>query len=266
LLGTQVHSAAISNEVARVSLPDEGQVRVLLLDIEGTTTPIDFVYKTLFPYASRELEPFLREHSREREIQSLIEGLRKQNELDEAQGLHPPVWRNDSEEARLRSSVAYAQWLMAQDSKCTPLKALQGKIWLEGYESGELRGEVYPDVPRAFERWRKQNREISIYSSGSVLAQQLLFRTVLSGDLTSHISAFFDTRIGIKTDGESYNKIAASLGRVPSEFLFISDAAREVAAAQSTGMPAIPCDRGALASTTPGASEIIHSFDEIFPN
>jgi enolase-phosphatase E1 len=247
-----------------VSLPDEGQIRVLLLDIEGTTTPIDFVYKTLFPYASRKVESFLRGHSRDQESQSLIEDLRKQNELDEAQGLHPPVWANVSEEARLRSSVAYAQWLMAQDSKCTPLKALQGKIWLEGYESGELRGEVYPDVPRAFDRWRRQKRDICLYSSGSVLAQQLLFRTVISGDLTSHISAFFDTRIGIKTNGESYKKVAASLGRVPGEFLFLSDAAKEVAAAQSAGMRAVLCDREAPAPQI--ANEIVRSFDEVFPD
>jgi enolase-phosphatase E1 len=249
-----------------VFLPDEGQIHVLLLDIEGTTTPVDFVYKTLFPYASRKLESFLREHWGDPEIRSLIEDLRKQSEMDEAQTLHPPAWASDSEEARVRSSVAYAQWLMARDSKCAPLKTLQGKIWREGYESGELRGNVYPDVPRAFERWREQKREICIYSSGSVLAQQLLFRTVISGDLTSSITAFFDTRIGIKTDGESYKKIAASLGRVPGECLFLSDAAKEVAAAQSAGMHAILCDRDAPPCAPQVSNEIVRSFDEVFPN
>jgi len=58
---------------------DESQVRVILLDIEGTTTPIDFVYKTLFPYASRKLESFLREHAHDAEIGSLIEELRAQH-------------------------------------------------------------------------------------------------------------------------------------------------------------------------------------------
>jgi enolase-phosphatase E1 len=248
-----------------VSLADEGQVRVILLDIEGTTTPVDFVYKTLFPYASRKLERFLREHARDPEIGVLLEGLRAQNELDEAQGLRPPVWLGDADEARLRCGVAYGQWLVAKDSKSTPLKSLQGKIWQEGYEKGELRGEVYPDVPRAFARWCRQKKEICIYSSGSVLAQQLLFRTVISGDLTSQIAGFFDTRVGSKTDSESYKKIAASVGRASREFLFLSDAAKEVAAAQSAGMLAILCNRE-RGTGSPPVDRVIHTFDEVFPD
>ncbi len=242
---------------------DESQVRVILLDVEGTTTPIAFVYKTLFTYASRKLEPFLREHARHPEIASLIEELRAQHELDERNGLQPPGWLEDSEEARLRSSVEYGQWLIARDSKCAPLKSLQGKIWQQGFESGELQGQVYPDVPIAFERWRRKEKIICIYSSGSVLAQQMLFRTTPSGDLTSYISQFFDTRMGVKTESESYKKIAASLSRGPREFLFVSDAVKEIEAARSAGMQAILCSRDPLADASPGAGRIIHSFDEI---
>ena len=237
---------------------DESQVRVILLDIEGTTTPIDFVYKTLFPYASRKLESYVRQHGRDPEIASLIE------ELDERNGLQPPSWLEDSEEARLRSSVEYGQWLIARDSKCAPLKSLQGKIWQQGFESGELQGQVYTDVPIAFERWRRKEKIICIYSSGSVLAQQMLFRTTPSGDLTSYISQFFDTRVGVKTESESYKKIAASLSRGPREFLFVSDAVKEIEAAQSAGMQAILCSRDPLADASPGTGRIIHSFDEIF--
>jgi len=247
-----------------VRVHDESQICVVLLDIEGTTTPVDFVYKTLFPYARRKLESFLHAHAQDAEIQSLIQDLQKQRERDEAEGNHPPVSREDSEEARLQSAVAYAQWLMAHDSKCTPLKALQGRIWREGYENGELRGEVYADVPRAFDRWRSQGREICIYSSGSVLAQQLLFGTVASGDLTTQIAAFFDTQVGSKTASESYAKIAASLKHAPREVLFVSDAAKEIEAAESAGMSAVLCVRDARASASRGA--LIRSFEEIFPD
>jgi enolase-phosphatase E1 len=249
-----------------VPVADEGQVRVLLLDIEGTTTPIDFVYGTLFPYASRRVESFLREHSQKSEVQSLLQDLQSQHALDEAQGLRPPVWQSNSDEARLRSGVSYVQWLIAKDSKCPPLKFLQGKIWQRGFANGELRGQVYPDVPRAFERWRGQKRDICIYSSGSVLAQQLLFRTVASGDLTPHIAGFFDTQTGIKTVTESYAKIAASLGRVPREFLFLSDSLGEVEAARLAGMRAIVCDRNLHAPAATAGSEVIRSFDEVFPD
>ena len=243
---------------------DESQVRVSLLDIVGTTTPIDSVYKTLFPYANRKLESFLREHAHDAEIASLIEELRAQHDLDERNGLQPPGWLEDSEEARLRSSVEYGQWLIARDSKCAPLKSLQGKIWQQGFESGELQGQVYTDVPIAFERWRRKEKIICIYSSGSVLAQQMLFRTTPSGDLTSYISQFFDTRVGVKTESESYKKIAASLAHTPREFLFVSDAVKEIEAAQSAGMQAILCSRDPLADASPGTGRIIHSFDEIF--
>lgn len=247
-----------------MSFVEKGQVRVVLLDIEGTTTPIDFVFQTLFPYASRKIESFLQEHSRDPEIQALLRDLRVQNRTDEGQGRRPPLWRHDTDEAELRSCVAYVRWLIARDSKCTPLKVLEGKIWQQGFESGDLRGQVYGDVPPAFERWRRQKRDICIYSSGSVLAQQLLFRTVASGDLTPHLAGFFDTQTGIKTSPDSYKKIAASLDHSPSEALFISDARREVEAAQSAGMQAILCNRDA--SATAPASEVIRSFDEVFPD
>jgi enolase-phosphatase E1 len=242
---------------------DASQIRIILLDIEGTTTPVEFVYQTLFPYASRKLEPFLREHLLDPEIQSLIQDLRAQREVDERNGLNPPSWMDLPEEAQLRSAVAYGQWLIVRDSKCPPLKALQGRIWQEGFTNGELRGVIFPDVPVAFERWRRQKKIICIYSSGSVLAQQNLFRTTASGDLTSYISVFFDTCVGAKTEGESYKKIAASLSYPPHQFLFISDAVKEIEAARSAGMQAILCERNGSASSLP--ADVIRSFDGVFP-
>jgi enolase-phosphatase E1 len=245
---------------------DQVQVRVVLLDIEGTTTPIDFVYKTLFPYAGRKVGCFLRDHVGEPEIHSLVRDLREQHDTDQAQGLEPPPWRDDDAQTRTISFVEYVRWLIAKDSKCTPLKSLQGRIWREGFDAGELHGEVYADVPRALARWRKQGREVCIYSSGSVLAQQMLFQTVATGDLTRHIAAFFDTQTGIKTSAESYRKIAASRGHEPREFLFLSDAPTEIEAAQAGGMHAALCDRTASPSASPGARQIVHSFDEVFPD
>jgi enolase-phosphatase E1 len=244
-----------------------GNVRVVLLDIEGTTTPIDFVYKTLFPYASGNVESFLTERFGEPGIRPLVRDLEEQHAKDASAGLAPPNWALGSKD-ELRACVAYVQWLMVRDSKCTPLKSLQGKIWQSGFDSGELHGEVYPDVPPAFARWRQQGREIAIYSSGSVLAQKLLFSTVPTGDLTPDIAAFFDTGIGIKAAAESYTKIAAAMTKTPREFLFLSDAPNEVLAARLAGMLAALCDRNsphAQASTTI-SEETISSFDEILPD
>ena len=235
-------------------------VRVVLLDIEGTTTPIDFVYKTLFPYASLHVESFLATRSAEPEIRTIVQDLKAERANDAAAGLAPPDWP-DAAKNELRDSVEYVRWLIARDSKCAPLKALQGKIWQQGFESGELHGEVYPDVPPAFARWRRQGRDIAIYSSGSVLAQKLLFSSVPSGDLTHEIRELFDTGVGIKTAPASYAKIAAAIQKPPQEFLFLSDAEKEVTAAQSAGMFAALCEREA---TTPNRSlDAITSFDEV---
>jgi hypothetical protein len=51
------------------------QIFIILLDIEGTTTPIDFVFQTLFPYALRRLPTFLQKHFQEPETKSLIQHL-----------------------------------------------------------------------------------------------------------------------------------------------------------------------------------------------
>jgi enolase-phosphatase E1 len=244
---------------------DEFNIRVILLDIEGTTTPVDFVYKTLFPYAHREVEAFLLEHLREAEMKSLLAEFAEQHRRDARKGTNPPEWREDTDAARMHSAISYVKWLMAQDSKCTALKSLQGRIWQQGYARGELRGEVYPDVPDAFKRWRKQGREICIYSSGSILAQQLLFRTCVEGDLTQYISAFFDTGIGAKGDSTSYHRIAESCGRPAGDVLFISDASKEVEAARIAGMQTHLCVRSssALIETSDYS---INTFSGILPD
>ena len=266
MLGPALHTATNCGKITGVPLFDETQVRAILLDIEGTTTPIDFVTKTLFPYASRKLEVFLRGNAADAEIRALMKELRAQHELDERNELKPPSWHDDSEEARVHSSAAYGQWLIARDSKCTPLKALQGKIWQQGYASGELRGEVYADVPVAFKRWKRQGKEICIYSSGSVLAQRLLFGSVATGDLTPCIRAFFDTRVGAKSEPASYRKIAATVSYKPRQFLFVSDAMKEIEAAREAGMQALLCVRAGDSNAAESSRQVIHDFNAILPD
>jgi len=265
LLGAALHSTTGSSKVTGVPLFDQTPVRAILLDIEGTTTPVDFVTTTLFPYASRKLETFLLENSRNPEIRALLEDLRAQHQRDERSGGKPPRWHDGSEQEQLRSSAAYGQWLIANDSKCIPLKTLQGKIWQQGYANGELKGEVYPDVPPAFERWKRQGKKICIYSSGSVLAQMLLFGSVRTGDLIPYIASFFDTHVGAKTEAESYRRIGASAGYEPTQFLFLSDAGKEIEAARAAGMQALLCRREQTSGAAEGAVHAVHHFNDIFP-
>jgi enolase-phosphatase E1 len=236
---------------------ENSSVRALLLDVEGTTTPIDFVYKTLFPFASLRVEEFLRVHFAEAEIQALIADLRREH--------GPEDWNKRTPEEEIASASNYVRRLIEQDKKLTPLKALQGKIWEEGFQSGELRGEVYEDVPRAFARWKKEGKRVAIFSSGSVLAQKLLFAHSASGDLTKFIEAYFDTTTGPKREAASYLKIAKELRVSAAEMLFVSDVSAELDAAQEAGMETALSLRPGIARPEGAEQPSITSFDELFP-
>lgn len=167
--------------------------------------------------------------------------------------------------AAIESFTNYIYFLMDADRKSTPLKAIQGEIWRSGYESGELKSEIFQDVARAFVRWNRAGKLITIFSSGSVLAQKLIFKFSDCGDLTGFISDYFDTNIGGKKDAGSYRKIAAKMSFPPVEnFLFVSDAAEELDAARAAGMQTQLCVRAGNAPLA-GASKhrIINNFDEI---
>lgn len=240
-------------------------MRAILLDIEGTITPIEFVYQVLFPYARDHLKEFLRQHRDSTYVSLDVEGLRKRFVTDLQQGLDPPAWRDDSADSHIESVVAYTQWLMNQDRKLTALKSLQGKIWEAGYQSGELRSEVYGDVPPAFSRWQRQKRDICIFSSGSVLAQELLFAHTTAGDLTPFVRTYFDTTIGSKVEVGSYGRIAAALGLSAPEIIFLSDVTSELDAAQVVGMGTALCVRPGRPQPAGCRHPVIHTFDEVFP-
>jgi len=152
---------------------------------------------------------------------------------------------------------------MDRDRKSTGLKSLQGKIWEEGYRAGDLKGEVYPDVPPALERWRRQGIDIAIFSSGSVQAQRSLFTNTAAGDLTRFIRAYFDTTTGPKTAPHSYARIAAALERSPSHVLFLSDVGAELDAALTAGMRTALCVRTPGLTPSAGAHPVIRGFDEL---
>jgi enolase-phosphatase E1 len=221
--------------------------RGILLDIEGTTTPIAFVYDVLFPFARSRVGEYLQHAD--------LKSLKQEHDEDLRQGRNPPPWSN--------KPVEYLQWLIDQDRKSTPLKSLEGKIWFEGYKRGELRGEVFPDVPRALQRWREKKIDVRIFSSGSILAQRLLFSGTASGDLTEFLNGYFDTTTGPKNDPTSYRQIASAFGIPASDILFISDVTRELDAARQAGMQTLLCIRPGNHPQPPHDHQTITSFDEV---
>jgi len=244
-----VHGSHLHPAPDGVELNDVG---VVLLDIEGTTTPIEFVHNVLFSYARAQVQEFLDRHASDPTVAADIALLRAEHA---AESSPPPM----------ASVTAYVRWLMDRDSKSTSLKSLQGKIWEQGYRAGELRGEVYPDVPPALQRWRRQGIEIAIFSSGSVQAQRNLFANTTAGDLTGFIRAYFDTTTGPKSAPQSYAGIAGALERDPATVLFVSDVGAELDAARAAGMQTALCVRARAPDTGgPGsAHRVIRTFDDV---
>ncbi len=200
---------------------------------------------------------FLERHWNDPEVRADVARLEAEHAADTAQPA-APQWRDDA-----AAVVAYVHWLMDRDRKSTGLKSLQGKIWEEGYRVGDLRGEVYPDVPPALERWRGQGIDIAIFSSGSVQAQRSLFTNTTAGDLTRFIRAYFDTTTGPKAEPRSYARIAAALERSPSEVLFLSDIGAELDAALAAGMRTALCVRTPGSAPSTGSHPVIHAFDQV---
>ncbi len=212
--------------------------RAILLDIEGTTTPIEFVHQVLFPYARARVHAYLDQHADDPGVRADVALLRAEYAAESTDSPDLPPWNPE----------------------------LQGRIWEDGYRAGELRGKgaVYPDVRPALERWHAAGRTIAIFSSGSIRAQRNLFANTTAGDLSPFVSDYFDTTTGPKREAGSYRRIAAALRQPPNAVLFVSDVSAELDAARAAAMRTALCVRG-----TPAPGEIptdhprIHSFAEL---
>lgn len=241
------------------SLREHG-VTLVLLDIEGTTTPMSFVYDVLFPYARARLDSHVQEHAAEEALRDTLATLRVEWLEDVRTGEAPPDWPKGA----FSAAAGYLAWLMERDRKSPSLKRIQGEIWESGFRTGALRGDVFPDVAPAFERWTASGIKIAIYSSGSTLAQRLIFGATAAGDLTPFISKYFDTAVGPKRSIDSYRRIAGDMGTPPGEILFVSDVPEELNAALDAGLQIVLAVRpGNRAVEGPESLDEISSFDEI---
>lgn len=238
------------------------KTRALLLDIEGTVTPISFVHETLFPFARTHLRDYLLQHSTAAAVQEDMAALLREHSIDQEQGQQPPPLHVGAES--VDDVVAYLIWLIDRDRKSRALKSLQGKIWEQGYRDGTLKAPLFDDVVPNLQRLRTQGIEIDIFSSGSVLAQKLLFAHTQTGNHTDLITHYFDTGVGSKVDAASYLEIARLLGLLLGEIIFVSDVARELNAAREGGMTTLLCLRpGNQPQPNSEQFQAIHDFSEI---
>jgi enolase-phosphatase E1 len=213
-------------------------VRGVLLDIEGTTSSISFVYDQMFPFVLRELDAFLTAHGDDEEVVKACEQI-----ASDAGHESLDRWCEEAGTSRVEQVAIEVRRLMSADEKATGLKQLQGLIWESGFDSGELRAHVFPDVPDAIDSWRRAGLDVRIYSSGSVQAQKLFFGHTEQGDMLAQFSGHYDTKTGPKKEASSYQTIASEYGLATDEILFLSDNTEELDAAHQAGMPVALCIR-----------------------
>jgi len=214
-------------------------LQYILIDIEGTVSPIPFVHKVLFPYSRRHLKDYVHAHANDPIVQSSLDATRATALSENQQSL--------SDAAAVDRLL---HWIDT-DRKHPALKTLQGLIWRQGYEGGEFISEIYADVYPVLAAWQERGLELGIYSSGSAQAQILLFKYTDRGDMTPFFSHFFDTAVGGKRDPTAYTNILAKIAKPAAAVLFLSDIAAELEAAQEVGIQAIQLVRPGT-SATPG--------------
>lgn len=205
----------------------------VLLDVEGTTSAIAYVYDVLFPFARERVDGFLADNADDAAVRALFGPILAEAGDDGARA-------TAADPARVATA---ARELMRRDAKFGPLKELQGRIWRAGFESGELVAHVFDDVPGALERWSGSGLDVRIYSSGSIEAQELFFGHTAAGNLRPFLRGHYDTTTGPKREPASYTAIAARMELDPRQVLFVSDVGEELDAARRAGMQTALAER-----------------------
>ena len=216
----------------------DASVKVILTDIEGTTSSISFVKDVLFPYAAEHLPQYVRDHINDDAVKA---ALQQTAELAAEDGEN---LSNDDIADNTDALIEKLLQCIAEDRKATPLKALQGLIWKTGYENGDYQAHMYPDATEYLKKWHDSGLPLYVYSSGSVKAQELFFGYSQDGNLLPLFKGHFDTLVGGKRETQSYLNILAELQKTYSDLnaadvLFLSDIKEELDAAKEAGMQTV---------------------------
>ncbi|ATL67831.1 acireductone synthase [Nocardia terpenica] len=223
-------------------------IAAIVVDIEGTTSPTSAVREDLYGYTRERLPQWLTEN-RGGPAEAVIAGTR---EL---------AGRPDADPAEVAEILR--GWLNS-DVKAEPLKTAQGLICAEGFRSGALHGEFFPDAPPALRAWHAAGIALYVYSSGSVRNQQDWFAHARGGDLAALITGWFDlSTAGAKREASSYEKIAGAIGVPAEKILFLSDHPDELDAAVVAGWSAIGVTRPGEPNSPRPPHRWISTFEDV---
>lgn len=197
-------------------------ITTLLFDIEGTVCPISFVKDVLFPYFVKQVPQLIETRGHN---DGKIDAILNSFEIEDNKMLQDHILD-----------------LVARDIKDSKLKQLQGFIWEQGYVNGIIKAPIYQDAINIISQ---SDKDIYIYSSGSVKAQKLLFKYSCDItdanqhgiDLTPFLKGYFDINTsGPKIESQSYKNILNDIGKQNNEVLFLSDNPLELDAARECGI------------------------------
>jgi enolase-phosphatase E1 len=213
--------------------------KAIVLDLEGTTMSSKYFGTGYLPYVKTHTKECLKERWGAPEVMEIVDRLRRKTQRDRSSGVKiPAIAEEGSSNDQIIGSVEKnVVEQINQKRHTSALIQIQILVGLYGYQTGELKTHVFRDVSQAFHNWKVRNGiKIYMFSSGSAVAQKLMFSCTSSGNLTDLISDFFDLEeIGKKTDCQSFRKIAANIGLKASDILFLTDNPNETRAAKRAG-------------------------------
>jgi enolase-phosphatase E1 len=188
----------------------------VLIDLEGTAIPHDFVGAVLRPYALEHLLGFVAASGADREVQAA---------LADAMAAVPGQPVEDT----------ISHWL-ARDLPAPPLQTLQGLLWRAAMDNGTLDDPIFPDVGPTLRRWSAAGVRLAAYSADSAVLQRLIFGHAPGGDLSFLFKGFFDTRVGMKAEPDSFSRLAIALAVPTFEVAYLSAIEDDLDAAAAAGM------------------------------
>jgi hypothetical protein len=97
---------------------------LVLVDVAGTTTSIDFVKDTLFPFVIKQADAFLQAKWDEEAVKECLQQI-----------------KDDGADLDVAGAVERVKTLTDQQSSNKGLKTLQGLIYKDGYEKGDLKAQ-----------------------------------------------------------------------------------------------------------------------------
>ena len=218
----------------------------------------------MFPFAKQELSHYIKQHWDKSPDNEQIQAAKKEwldDRSTESIQIKQQVIKGEAEE--IDGLIQYLNHLIRIDKKSTALKDLQGKIWENGYNKGELKSQLFPETAECLREWREQGLTLSVYSSGSIQAQKLLYRHSPAGDLEKFFSHWFDTHTGPKKSTESYTTIAEQLHSPPNKIWFVSDNGAECDSARSAGMHTLFSLRDGNPDRDPRDHTVVQSLREV---